>query len=379
MNLRYLANIRVPTEKAHGIQIFSMCAALASVGVSVELVVPNRRSPLTDDPFVYYGVKQNFAVRRLSTGDVTWLQPYLGRFAFWLQTISFAIMALVDAYRHPAAVYYHRDEVTFLLFALFGLPSVWEMHRVPNHLWVYRRAMGQAKMLVVITQGIADALQEHGVRGDTVFVAPDGVDRERFTDVSPRDQIRARYGWGVDACVVLYTGQFYAWKGVDTVIAAAQNLPSNVHVVLVGGGGGRSEEMMQMNTALGGRVFFVGQVSPHLVPAYLAAADIVLIPNSAREEISRRYTSPLKVFEALAAGKAMIVSDLPSLREVLDDTCAVFVPADNAPALARAIADLAKDFDRRVALGAAAAVRSQSFTWTGRAARIVEQLAQRMS
>ena len=59
----YLANVRLPTEKAHGIQIVKMCEAFAGLGLEVELVVPNRLNSIQDDIFDYYGVKKNFVLK----------------------------------------------------------------------------------------------------------------------------------------------------------------------------------------------------------------------------------------------------------------------------------------------------------------------------
>ena len=85
----YVANIRLPTEKAHGVQIMKMCEAFARRGAVVELVVPNRRTHIAGDPFDYYGVEENFSITRLSVID----SVSLGRLGFLLETLSFAISA----------------------------------------------------------------------------------------------------------------------------------------------------------------------------------------------------------------------------------------------------------------------------------------------
>ena len=64
MKIYYIANARMPTEKAHGIQIIYMCKAFADAGMDVELVIPRRLNPIKDDPFDYYGVKRNFRIIR---------------------------------------------------------------------------------------------------------------------------------------------------------------------------------------------------------------------------------------------------------------------------------------------------------------------------
>ena len=69
MKIIYIANIRLPTEKAHGIQIMKMAEALANQGINLELLVPARRNDLTEDPFAFYGIKKNFQIKKVACLD----------------------------------------------------------------------------------------------------------------------------------------------------------------------------------------------------------------------------------------------------------------------------------------------------------------------
>ena len=86
MKILYIANIRLPTEKAHGIQIMKMCEAFADIGHKVELIVPWRFNFIKIEPFEYYGVKKNFKITKLPSLDLVWL----GRIGFWAQSFTFA-------------------------------------------------------------------------------------------------------------------------------------------------------------------------------------------------------------------------------------------------------------------------------------------------
>ncbi len=99
MRILYIANIRLPTEKAHGVQIAKMCEAFVLQGVEVELVVPTRRTHITENPFAYYGVKKVFSIKRIFTFD--WVA--YGRFGFLVQTASFALSAAWHARRQRHA------------------------------------------------------------------------------------------------------------------------------------------------------------------------------------------------------------------------------------------------------------------------------------
>ena len=93
MRLLYLANVRLPTEKAHGLQIVQNCEAFAEAGADVTLWTARRVNTAElrgiDDVWTHYGVKRNFELRRLPCLDLIWLVPNrTGRLAqviFWLQ------------------------------------------------------------------------------------------------------------------------------------------------------------------------------------------------------------------------------------------------------------------------------------------------------
>ena len=110
---------------------------------------------------------------------------------------------------------------------------------------------------------------------------------------------------------------------------------------------------------------------PERVATYLAAADLLVVPNRSTPEISARYTSPLKVFEAMAVGLPMVVSDLPSLRDVLDEDEARFVAPDDAHALAAGITELLADSEGREAMAERLRERAPAHTWDARATRLL--------
>jgi glycosyltransferase involved in cell wall biosynthesis len=118
------------------------------------------------------------------------------------------------------------------------------------------------------------------------------------------------------------------------------------------------------------RLTVSGLLPPPAVAAALASANLLVLPNTATA-ISERYTSPLKLFEYLARGAAIVASDLPAIREILThDVTAWLVPPGDAPALAAACTALAADPARRQRLGEAARALSAEYTWDRRAERL---------
>src|SRR4051812_2503231 len=98
MKILYLANIRLPTEKAHGLQIMHMCEAFACIGADLTLLVPRRHNTaemaIIRDIYAYYGVNRNFAVQRLSCLDIFRFVPDVRAAAFvahMLRTLTYIL------------------------------------------------------------------------------------------------------------------------------------------------------------------------------------------------------------------------------------------------------------------------------------------------
>jgi glycosyltransferase involved in cell wall biosynthesis len=173
--------------------------------------------------------------------------------------------------------------------------------------------------------------------------------------------------------VVGYAGHLYAWKGVDALLRALALTP-DVRALVVGGHE-REPDLARLKAlarelGVDTRVTFTGHVEPSKVPGLLAQAMILVLPNPA-SAISTHFTSPLKLFEYMAAGRAIVASDLPAIREVLRDgeTALLVEPADPA-AIAEAVERLIEDHAFAQRLARAAHARAAEFTWARRAERL---------
>ena len=121
MKLIYIVNARIPTERAHGMQVMKMCAAFGKQGFEVELVVPARwKNSITTDPFEYYQVDDRFRIRRLFSLDLT----RFGRsFLFILHNLCFALAAIIFlmAQKRGSIVYTRGDSLLLWPKFLFKL------------------------------------------------------------------------------------------------------------------------------------------------------------------------------------------------------------------------------------------------------------------
>ena len=390
MKLLYFADIRFPLERANGIQTMETCHALAGRGHEVTLVVrPDTAAPARD-PFAYYGLRRTGNLT-IETAPVT--GPQIARRAGYL---SFAIGRALGSGRADAI--YTRDLGVAAAFLRIPrgvrAPLVYESHgyspevsgALPDLVATAQRP-GAAKLArlrareervwrraegyVTITGGLADQLRTRFGQRDRLAVIPDGT---RGTG-SPADPALPR-----PDPVVGYAGHLYPWKGVDILLDSLARLPLARGLIV--GGHEQEPDLQRLKSAaaalgIAARVTFTGQVPPSEVPQLLRKADVLALPNPA-SAISTFYTSPLKLFEYMAAGRPIVASDLPAIREVLrHEVTALLVPPGDPGALAASVQRLASDPSLGPALARAASAAVLDYSWERRAGRI-ETLLERV-
>ncbi len=382
--LVYLSNNRLPTEKAHGLQIVQMCEALADAGYAVTLAAPRRFNTRdlrgVRSLWDHYGVRRAFAFTRLPCLDLFPLFPRHA-VAFLVQTFTYLLAILAWLPFQRADLLYTRD--LFIGAALTLLrprtPLVYEVHQV-HHSRLGRRLQGllaRRAHVVTITGYLAGHMRELGAA--RVLVAHDGIRAARFDSLPSKAEARAACALSPDAFVVGYVGRLHTMdmpKGLDTLVeavalAAQDGAPSDL--LLVGGPPEGVEAVRRQWVALGlppERLHAAGQVPAGEVPCYLAALDVGALPLPWTEHFAY-YASALKLFEYMAAGCAVLASDLPSTAEVVrDGETALLVPPGDTAALAAAIRRLRDDPALRERLGAGARGEAQRYTWDARAAAI---------
>ena len=382
--LIYVANNRLPTEKAHGLQIAQMCEAFAQAGYTVTLVAPRRINTAemraAGSLWAHYGVEPVFAFRRLPALDLFQIFPRW-RIAFVAQTITFALALAVWLLRRPADVLYTRDLFLAAWLALIRPRTalVYEAHAL------HRSRLGRAierfvvrrSHVIALTAHLADALRAQGA--NRVQVEHDGFRATRFADVPSQAEARAALGIPPDAFVVGYIGRLHTMgmpKGLDTLvdaIARASERGGPVDLLLVGGPDDGVRALRDQWAARGlpdERLHAAGQVPPAQIPRYLAALDAGALPLPWTEHFAY-YASAIKLFEYLAVGCAVIASDLPSTAEVVrDGETALLAPPGDVQAWADALIRLRDDPALRRRLQDAACALSTHYTWEARASRI---------
>lgn len=367
-SLLYIANVRLPTEKAHGIQIMKTCEALSSLGIKVELLVPDRKNFIKDDIFDFYKIPKNFTIKKLPCLDFINF-PFLKKLTFWLESFTFYLSVKKYTVKNKFDAYYTRD----LLLAFFLSKKIkdvfYEVHSLPQKPdSKYIQAWKQVRGLLVISEGIKKDLLNFGVPQDKIMIARDAVDLEKFKILETQLESRDRLHLDDHEKIVLYTGHLYEWKGADLVAQAAKYL-TEVQIYLVGGTKEDVENFKKKYKFE--NLHIVGFVPHDEIPRWLSAADILVLPNSAKEKISKNYTSPMKLFEYMTAKKPILASNLPSLKEVLDENTAVFFPADSVVSFVAQIKKMLID-ERMPEIANNAYNKVQEFSWKKRAENIIK-------
>lgn len=242
-------------------------------------------------------------------------------------------------------------EVRDLWPAIFVELGVFRNHRLIRlleslELWAYRAAAA----VVVVTEGFRDDLIRRGVPEAKVHVVPNGADLERFGGDVADDAARARLGAGPGDTLVLYIGAHGISHGLEAVADAAAKLTGErIHFAFVGEGAAKDRLEARVRDLRLTNVTLHPGVAREEVPRFLAGADICLVPL--RDVALFSSFIPSKMFEYLAASKAVIGSVRGEPARILEAAGAVVVGPEDPGALADAVRDLAADPERRAAMG----------------------------
>lgn len=384
MRILYFADIRFPLERANGIQTMETCYALGERGHEVQLIVrPDTQSP-PRDPFAYYGLPPS---NRVTIERAPVFGPHVARRVGYL---SFALGRSLGKAR--VDILMTRDLGTASMLTAVPLsmraPLVYESHgyapdvaaalpqmltdaRAPGRGRVKRLAKREAAVwrsaegYVTITTGLRHTLEARFGMRPRIAVVPDGV---RLPPAR-----RFEFPSAATETIVGYAGHLYPWKGVDVLLEALART-RGISALIIGGHDAEGDrarlESLAARLGVTERVTFTGHVEPSRVPGLLQRATILALPNPV-SAASTYFTSPLKLFEYMAAGRAIVASDLPAIREVLQhERNALLVLPGDPTAMARTIERLAADRDLARRLAEQAFNDVADYSWARRAARL---------
>lgn len=374
MRILYVSSHAVlPSRAANSVHVVQMCAAYGELGHQVTLLVPDHpteESLRGRDIFEFYGVRRAFRILRVPKPGPRPGLTYFG-----------VIVPVLGLLLRPQLVHSRSLAPAWGASRLLRRRALLEIHDVVGENPRIRRLFASTLTapsflgLVAITRALRERVRALVPERVPVLVAPDGVDQSRVSGGVPRSEARTRIGLEKETRrIAVYTGHLYRGRGIGTILESARLRPD--HLFLVVGGTDADVTRRKSEAAELQNIVFLGFRPPAEIPLYLAAADVLLMPYRDKVEVAgggdtSAVASPLKMFEYMAAGRPILASTLPVLREVLEhERHALLLPHSEPSLWAEALGRLAGDDHLSRTLAEGALEHVKRFTWQARAARL---------
>ena len=365
MKISYLSYSPINTPVANAVHVMNMCASMVHAGHKVVLHARCRKEDSYTKLFQLYGVKNKFSISAFETGKMPIISPIVYGL---IQALRVKLIIKPD-------ICYARCLMSALFVMYFGFKTVLEFHEMPHNklLKFLCKILLKHKnllRLVVISRGLLCDLQSNfcGIADNIEWlVAHDGANIPNSNADFP-----LKVG---DGCRIGYTGGLRSGNGLQLILDLAYSFPEHsFHVV----GGNEHDIIFWKSKQKSTNVLWYGVQAPYLIENFLNSMDILLAPyqygpktNSGRDTF--RWMSPLKIFEYMASGKPMIVSDFPVLREVLNDKIAMLVSPDDFLGWSEVLKQLIANEKVRKEIGSIAfAEFKTNYTWQTRVKKVLE-------
>ncbi len=384
MRIAYCTNVRLPSERANGHQIAKVVQALRELGHEVEIFAPYRENHIDETFSSYYGLTSPVHLHHLGTIDAiaAWWAP--GVLGLKLTTLLFgrSLHAILAGRAKEFDLIYTRTPELLPYLVDQNIPIILELHRIPRFgKGRFLSLAHQCKLIVALTSPMRQALVELGINDIPVIVEGDAVDLHDFEDLPERRAARDGLGVADSMPLIVYTGQLESMglqKGMPELVGALEILAKRgveFQAVIAGGPDSSAAKFRAtLSPRLKERVNFTGHISHVKIPTLLTAADVLVYPApKSNHPFYMRDTSPLKIFEYMAAGQPIVTADLPPIHDALDRTMALFVPPGDKESLADAIRLTLDEPDASRKRARLAKAHVEQFTWEKRMERILSR------
>lgn len=372
MRILYLSSAILPSNFAHAIHVVKMANAYAQLGHKVLLshYYKNEENNEKSRIYDYYGVEKSFELCGRKPKSAI-------KNLFFDKKI---LTKIVDDF-NPDLIY-GRNLFDIYLIRNLGYKFIFETHDVVFNSNIYtnkkifkkylHKSIVSSKNIVsciLITQAQKQLIEKSWKYKTKIIVAPDAADEQ--PDFEPLEEFQA-----YQRLKIGYFGHLYAGRGIEIIYELSKLLPD--YIFLIFGGNAEDIEKWKNKTKEQKNIIFYGFVEPAKVYKYRNSCDILLAPYQKEVKIASgndtsAYMSPLKIFEYMSSKKPIICSDLPVLREVLNENNAILVKSDDITAWQNAIKKL-KDSSLRMTIAENAYNDFiNNYTWLKRANYILEQ------
>ena len=374
MKILYISNSIIPSRAANSIHVMKMSQAFANIGHEVILLAPDRRKKYeknVHDIYDYYGVKKNFKIKKL------WYPEFKGGAFFY--TLKIFLYLIINK---KFNLVYGRFLYGCYVASLLKNEVIYESHapiyEETNYgLRFFKKLIKSKyfKKLVVISHALKDIyLENKFLKNEKIQVEHDGADEALdFKSTINLKGVKNNLKVG-------YIGHLYQGKGMEVIALIADKVNNDVEFHIIGG---IKKDIDHWKKKINSKNVFFYSYAPHKeVGNYINAMDICILPNqkvifangATKSGMNlSKFTSPLKLFEYMSHKKAIIASDLPVLREVLNERNSILVEFDNENEWIEAIEKL-KNPKNREKISIQALNDFNNFTWKNRALRLINNI-----
>lgn len=337
MKIYYIANARMPTEKAHGIQIAKMCEAFIEEGIDLELIIPNRKKEGKSIQ-EFYGLRVPIRCVKLPIVDLYGA----GRVGFFISSCIYALGYFFYLLRKKisgkSGIIYtiDVDQFSFFLVPFLGMPYFAEIHDAKKKSWPFSLLFKRINGVVAINLTIQSKLiSTFAIAKEKTRAWSNAVDLSMFKQNEDKISARQKLGLPHDKKIAMYVGKIYSWKGLDILVKAAEKA-QDIFFYLVGG---TEDELRYIGAVkeLPQNLICVGQQPFSEIPHWLWAADVLMVLGTSRNEYSYLHTSPMKLFEYLASHRPIVASKTPAIEQIVSGNEVLFCNPDDSSDLIKKI------------------------------------------
>jgi glycosyltransferase involved in cell wall biosynthesis len=364
MQIAYCTNVRLPSERAHGHQVAAVCDALAALGHDVTIFCPYRKNTVREDYWTFHRADKRVKVQYLGTFDPI-DHPFIPKI-FQLHVLNRSLKRALRSQLSASSFQLSYTRTPALLPTLIAskIPTILELHTLPNRgRAAFVDHCNKCALVVCLTTPMKTELVSWGVDAQKVIVEGDAVDLEKFASMPAHTKS--------DAFTVGYAGSFKTMghdKGVGLIIDAVHQLQSRGEKIAKKLAGGPAGVIQDPD--------YVGYLDQSQLLQMYASCDALIYPApKSGHPYFLRDTSPLKIFEYMAAARPIIAADLPPVHDILDDSTAYFFEPGNAADLARVLEHIMDHRDEAEKKAQKARKTVENHTWENRMKRIMDALS----
>ncbi len=376
MKILYISHSVIPSIAANSIHVCKMTQAIANLGHDVELLAikPSIFNKVNNKEIItQYGLKKDIKLKTFPRFRGMKLKDYFFQVSRYCK-------------KHKPDLVYTRSIQIANIICNTGVPVVYECHGDIHETEIedFKLLIEKSHLMkvIVISKALYKILADKydSKLKDKMYIAHDGVDLERFENNNKLPEFFREKLQLPQKYTVMYSGHLYQGRGIEIVFGLAKRFTDLSFVVV----GGRDEDVNNCQKMASenevSNILFTGFVNNGVLSEYLGAANVLLMPYQTKVSVAGNFgnsvswMSPLKMFEYMATLRPIISSDLPALREVLDDNQSLFCQPDDIEQWANALHKLLDDIESSNLLAFNAFQNVKKYTWNVRAKNILAQV-----